>query len=224
MLIELVNGHKLWPGCTSADKILANVHKLCGFESETSTTDQESESSDQEDTNDSNSNDQEEKINENVLKSNKMQKNSWKYVKKTLMSDNTIWNHISKDLLDLIKQCLIIDPTKRPDPLELLEHCYFSNYWQKHQESHTWVKKPYLRSSLFPLDISEIDHEIENDLHSSTPQRKLRTKDKESPAELYHFWKLSGGNLHDLSEDLQVPPPIHRIPCIVRLRDHPPDK
>ena len=193
----MVNGHKLWPDCVDAEKIIETVRKLCGFkEGET-------------------------QLDSDATPKDHMQQASWSYVQEHLMANQEIWGRTSEGLIDVIKQCLTVDPTKRPDALELLEHPYFEEFWQKHQKNYTWVPEPFLKSSLLPDDLEELEDQAKP--KPSTPSVRRRSE-KESPAELYHFWKLSGGELPNLSEELQVPSPIHRLPSIVRCNDHPPEK
>lgn len=192
MLIELVNGHRLWPDCADSDKILESVLKLIGMPSDGNSS------------------------------LENMQEASTIYIKEKLMHKTELWNNVTESLLDLIHKCLIIDPSKRPTSSELLKHPYFEEFLTKYQSNRVWTQKPYLKSSLLPDELPKLGEIINGDNVSSKPNpTRKRVKPKESPAELYHFWKLSGGVIPDLSQELQTQVPIHRFPTIVRLKDFP---
>ena len=189
MLIELVNGHRLWPDCTSPEKILESVRKLSGLP------------------------------NEGECTLEQMQESSWNYVTTHLMHKRTLWDKVTNPLLDVVKQCLIVDASKRPTPSELLQHPYFEEHLSKNQKNHIWVPKPYLKSSLLPDDLPTLADITGNESSNRHGTPRKRPQTNESPAELYHFWKLSGGVIPDLDDKLQTPVPVHRLPTIVRRKD-----
>ena len=156
---------------------------------------------------------------------NEREKNSKAYIKETLMQNQALWAEVSPPLVSFIFRCLCVDLTQRPDPNQLLQDPYFQEHWEKHSKHARWAKKPFLRSSLIPSQPSDCykqasisPNPLKGSVRAETaPPRQAR----ESLAELYHFWKLSGGTLPSLSEDLLIPSPIHRLPSIVRRSSSP---
>src|SRR3990167_8267217 len=198
MLIELVNGKKLCEEEKDVVKVIQQLNHIYGFSL------------------DKNSADSIPSIwEEKKKKVKEANEKCWQFIESNFISPE-IKSKISDKLFDLIKNCLLFDPRKRPTASQLLEHDYFQEYYENSKWQKIYVKKPFLESSLLP----------DSPADKSTVKlikKQIRNNEKDSVSELYHLWKFSSStfDFSSLSNNLIIPAPIHRLPTIVRCSENP---
>eukprot|EP01122_Echinamoeba_exundans_P012881 TRINITY_DN550_c0_g5_i2.p1 TRINITY_DN550_c0_g5~~TRINITY_DN550_c0_g5_i2.p1 ORF type:complete len:946 (-),score=79.65 TRINITY_DN550_c0_g5_i2:24-2861(-) len=143
--------------------------------------------------------------------------------------------HVSEDLKEFIEICLTIDPEKRPSPSQLLSHPYLSDLFSELARHQTWVPKPFARSLLLEKvhgeqsNISIVDSAAREGTETIArkPDKSSSSSRVSSPtmsatamsiSELFLFWKASNqlGLEHELAPQLQIAPPILRLPTLMR--------
>lgn len=262
MLVELVNGRPLWyKQDATAEDVMEKLEKMFVFDAE------ENRGETGEEDGSEVAREGEEITRDAVRKEaeppeTKLLRTSeacWQYMTEEIIQQDKFWS-VSNDLQDVIRCCLQLDPVKRKDAEQLLEHPYFASLYEEHKKSFRWVVKPFLQCSLLPDPGSEAcdlcegsdtceslcdsDFASESDgnklgapstpLHPGHVRRRSPmpgtpassgSKATHSLAEIYHFWKLNGGDpARHLAPELRVSPAILRFPTVVRLADFPPTK
>jgi serine/threonine protein kinase/rhodanese-related sulfurtransferase len=149
------------------------------------------------------------------------------------------FENISSELKEIISYCLVADPIARVTPEELLHHPYFEDMTepQTNNKSSFWAVKPYLRCAFvdtsISLSVATTDRSsVFSSVHTSNnnsqnkPESTNDGNDSEdnnfsSLEELFFVWKMCGGDVErDLLRDNDtVPPPILRLPHIIRVKE-----
>lgn len=158
------------------------------------------------------------------------------------------FTELSDGLKEIIRACLVPDPSKRLDAHALLAHPYFDSRHERERQRKRWLKKPFLKCSLLKMvDIdallagsqgpaADADAESETDEDDVVSTKKKNKPQhqqdssvtaaatvvdplgKEPVEEIYHFWKLAGGDIEtELASELRTRPPILRIPRVVPI-------
>lgn len=122
---------------------------------------------------------------------------------------------VCNEIREVAKLCLEMDPNDRIDCSELLSFYYFAELLEEERlkSRKKWVRKPFLRS----LHVQDLLQNSGNG-NSGNYSGKNAPNEPETVSEIYHFWKLSGGNVEQaLPKHLRTLPPILRLPLIVRV-------
>ncbi|KAK7503784.1 hypothetical protein BaRGS_00004907 [Batillaria attramentaria] len=113
---------------------------------------------------------------------------------------------LSKDMLDLLRLCLTVAPSRRPSAEELKKHPIFR---EERQKSVPYVNGFTMCSTKLrckDLELPSYDDEVYDPDHLSQ-----RTMD-----EVYYLWRLAGGELEAVLKKAgmaKTRPPIHLLPC-----------
>eukprot|EP00002_Diphylleia_rotans_P029893 TRINITY_DN610_c0_g2_i1.p1 TRINITY_DN610_c0_g2~~TRINITY_DN610_c0_g2_i1.p1 ORF type:complete len:725 (+),score=113.28 TRINITY_DN610_c0_g2_i1:143-2176(+) len=140
----------------------------------------------------------------------------------------------SEQFEEIIRLCLTADARTRPDADELLGHPYFLALRRKDPilKTSRWVLKPHFKSAGLSLRMPNFD-QVEESVNSSQKVSSTGTALEKKPfnptlddifaerplSEIFHFWKLAGGNVEQELQKLGVVnsyPPIHKVPLVVR--------
>ncbi|KAK7096693.1 TBC domain-containing protein kinase-like protein [Littorina saxatilis] len=113
---------------------------------------------------------------------------------------------LSKDMMDLLRSCLTVTPSRRPAAEELMKHPVFREERQK--------ATPYLNGySMFTTRLRCRDLELPNydDEEYDPDHLSQRSMD-----EVYYLWRLAGGELESVLKKagmVKTRPPINLLPC-----------
>ncbi|KAI8061457.1 rab-GTPase-TBC domain-containing protein [Gongronella butleri] len=151
---------------------------------------------------------------ENNDKNDKNDENAWWHLKDTTtldINDKVLaFLQTNQDtnvhLRDVIHACLQIDPAKRPSAHELLSMPFFA---KMKTNDDLWTRGPVLASD-GPLDDAFDSSDVDNKLS------------KLSLAQIYHLWKLAGGDVAlDAAKRsaLTATPVIEQLPRVCGLHD-----
>ena len=102
---------------------------------------------------------------------------------------------ISPMLRDLISRCLVWNPKFRLTAEEVLRHPFFQPLRQKIQEGEKereWETKPILRCTRLP-DVAKL-------ADKGLMQKKKKDTELLTLGEVFHFWKLLGGNVEEIGK------------------------
>ncbi|XP_076446642.1 TBC domain-containing protein kinase-like protein [Babylonia areolata] len=113
---------------------------------------------------------------------------------------------LSKDMLDLLRLCLTVSPTRRPTAEELRAHPVFREERQKSTPYVNGYNMFTTRLRCQDLELPNYDNEVYDPDHLS--QRSME--------EVYYLWRLAGGELEAVLKKaglVKTRPPINLLPC-----------
>ena len=151
MIIELINASKLWTNhLKNAQQTFSRLSPLFAID----LTQSMEHNNNIDHNNNINNNIYEKKLTEEEIQKREILLNSQSNLSKNriqseFMSGNH-WKFISKNLIDVIENCLQFNPIERSSVSELLNHSYFSDLLKNFRSQFLWTKKPFFRSSLLP--------------------------------------------------------------------------
>eukprot|EP00026_Physarum_polycephalum_P002277 Phypoly_transcript_02283.p1 GENE.Phypoly_transcript_02283~~Phypoly_transcript_02283.p1 ORF type:complete len:920 (+),score=171.63 Phypoly_transcript_02283:56-2815(+) len=119
---------------------------------------------------------------------------------------------VSPLLRDLISRCLVWNPKFRLTAEEVLQHPFFRPLHEKAlEDAREWAAKPILKSLRLPdpAKLKEISRKKES---QNSQQKELLTL-----GEVFHFWKLLGGNVEAEISLQKAKPAIQKLPFLVPL-------
>jgi serine/threonine protein kinase len=220
MIIELVNGSKLWTNhLRNTNQIFSRLSSLFAFDCHKLSF------------NSQNSN------GESPSKESLCELQSTissKRIQSEFMSA-AHWKSISADLVDVISQCLQLNPMERPSCIQLLYHPYFLPLLKTYHSNYLWAQKPFLRSMLlpdlsvenYPFDINQNDSlledhdEIANGNGSSNGvgdvRRNIQQLQNHNSAESLH--SKFGDHHPEEIKKINSSPNVSRTKSLVNLND-----
>ncbi|PVD34294.1 hypothetical protein C0Q70_05563 [Pomacea canaliculata] len=113
---------------------------------------------------------------------------------------------LSKDLLDLLRFCLTLAPSRRPTAEELKKHTIFREERQRMTPHKNGFTMCTMKLRCKDLELPSYDDEIYDPDHLS--QRGM--------AEVYYLWQLAGGELEAVLKKagmVKTQPPVNLLPC-----------
>lgn len=117
---------------------------------------------------------------------------------------------LSAGFREILRKCFEVDSRVRPSAEELLLHPYFASKFGDpfRGTSSLWVRKPHLKC----LSINDDGTCSTDKMETSAFCLKHPNGTPLSLTEVFHFWKLSGGDLESELGQLKLAPSIQRIP------------
>jgi len=84
-------------------------------------------------------------------------------------------NSLSEGFLEVLRMCLVVDPSKRGDVDNILRHPYFAPHHEREYGNKIWVQKPFMKSSMLDIDDTVVDNLV---AYSDDPSRLPTNSEK----------------------------------------------